>query len=194
MAAVTTTFSPTRTDIISSRKSRFLLATGTLTVLMALGAVARIHLPFTPVPFTLQTFFLFFGAMALGKRSTSSIGAYIGIGALGLPVFAGFAGGLSILTGITAGYLLGFVFCAYIVGSLISKSEKSSPARDAAILALAMLSYYIPGVLWLKIATGISFKAAILAGFVPFIIMDAAKAALALSLYKIGKKRISELF
>ena len=67
----------------------------------------------TLVPFTLQTFAIFLMVGLLGtKRSLLSILIYLLLGAIGLPVFAGFSGGLGILFGTTGGYLIGFFFLA----------------------------------------------------------------------------------
>jgi len=182
-----------RKELIHSRSLRIILASGSLTICMALGAMARIRLPFTPVPFTMQVFFLFFGALALGRRSALSQGGYLALGALGMPVFHGFAGGISALSGITAGYLFGFVTSAFLIGALVSSSDKPSLSKDAAALAIGMLGYYIPGVLWLKAVTGMNLSQALAAGFLPFILMDCVKAGLAYSLYRAARKRISHL-
>ena len=65
----------------------------------------------TLVPFTLQTFAIFLMVGLLGtKRSLLSILIYLLLGAIGLPVFAGFSGGLGMLFGTTGGYLIGFFF------------------------------------------------------------------------------------
>jgi len=193
MAGLSSTFSMTRTEIIASRAHRIVLACSVFTLFMALGAVARIPLPFTPVPFTMQTFFLIYGALALRKRSLFSLAAYLGIGALGLPVFSGFAAGLAALTGPTAGYLFGFLLCGLVIGSFIPGNSSPSLKRDSAILALGMLSYFIPGVLWLKALTGMSFSSAIVSGFLPFVPGDLVKIALAYTLYRKTRIRLHEL-
>ena len=194
MATATATFSISRTDVIQSRRARILMGVGALTMMMALGAMARLPLPFTPVPFTMQVFFVFFGAMALRRYSMISQGLYLTVGGLGLPVFAGYAGGLSALSGVTAGYLAGFLLCAFVVSGMISKDAAPSRTRDAAVLALGILCILVPGFLWLKLITGLSFAAAFTAGFVPFILTDAAKAILAYILYRGMRRRLSELF
>ena len=193
MAAVSSSFSLIRTDVIQSRTLRVILATGTLTLFMVLGAMARFPLPFTPVPFTMQTFFLFYGAMALRRRSALSQGAYLGLGALGLPVFAGFAWGFSALAGPTGGYLFGFILSAFLVGSLISPQNAPSLKRDVPVLLLGMGAYFIPGVMWLKILTGLPIKTVLLAGFLPFVIGDAIKISLAYILYRAGRRRLHKL-
>ena len=67
------------------------------------------------VPFTLQTFAIFFVLSLLGgKRGTIAILVYILLGAVGLPVFSGFNGGLGALLGTTGGYIFGFLFIGLI--------------------------------------------------------------------------------
>ncbi len=66
-----------------------------------------------PVPFTLQTMAVFLAVGLLGgKRGTIAVAIYILLGAVGLPVFAGFSGGLGTLLGLTGGYIFGFL--AYV--------------------------------------------------------------------------------
>lgn len=65
------------------------------------------------VPFTLQTFGVFVAVSVLGgKRGTLAVVLYLLMGVVGLPVFAGFSGGLGVLLGSTGGYIVGFVFTA----------------------------------------------------------------------------------
>jgi len=194
MSAVSSSFSITRTEIVSSRSLRALLAGAGLTLVMALGAMARLYVPFTPVPFTLQTFFLFYGAMALGRRSMLSQGAYLGLGALGAPVFAGFACGFSALCGPTAGFLFGFLVCSFLVGTFVSGNSKRSVIRELPILLIGMFSYFIPGVMWLMVLSGGSLKTALVTGFLPFFPGDLIKMCLAYILYRKTQVRLNHLF
>lgn len=195
MTVQTRSLSLLHTDVVTDRKTRIFAAGSALTILMALGAVARIPLPFTPVPFTLQTFFLMFGAMALGRRSAWSQGGYMALGAVGLPIFAGFTAGMAgLLQGVTTGYLLGFVLCALVVGSYFRKAEKTSVTKDGAVLALGMFCYFIPGMLWLKMITGMSLTTAFSAAVVPFVLMDVVKVTTAYGLYRMLRNRINRLF
>lgn len=74
-----------------------------------------ISIPMT-VPFTLQTFGVFAAVGILGgRRGTISVLLYILLGAIGVPVFAGFSGGLGVLTGNTGGYIVGFLFSALVM-------------------------------------------------------------------------------
>ena len=106
----------------------------TLAALMAaLTAVCSwMTIPAT-VPVTLQTFAVFLTLMVLGgKTGTVSILLYICIGAAGVPVFAGFKGGLSVLVGPTGGYILGFLFCSKCFG-LFCSSYRCLKRRKAFI-------------------------------------------------------------
>ena len=68
------------------------------------------------VPFTLQTFGVFVAVSVLGgKRGTLAVVLYLLMGIVGLPVFAGFSGGLGVLLGSTGGYIIGFVFTALVM-------------------------------------------------------------------------------
>jgi biotin transport system substrate-specific component len=89
----------------------------TFAVLIAIGA--QIEIPNQPVPFTMQTFFVLLAGALLGKRGGStSVGIYLTLGAIGLPVFSGGAFGLAKILGPTGGYLLSFPIAAFVVGYL----------------------------------------------------------------------------
>ena len=89
----------------------------TFALLMAIGA--QIEIPNEPVPFTMQTFFVFLAGAFLGKRgAVISMGFYLIMGASGLPVFSGGAFGLAKILGPTGGYLLSFPVAAFAIGYL----------------------------------------------------------------------------
>ena len=70
----------------------------------------------TVVPFTLQTFAVFLAVAVLGgKRGTLSVIVYVLLGAVGLPVFSGFKGGIGVLLNTTGGYIIGFIFSALLM-------------------------------------------------------------------------------
>ena len=77
------------------------------------------------VPFTLQTFGVFVAVSVLGgKRGTLAVVLYLLMGIVGLPVFAGFSGGLGVLLGSTGGYIIGFIVMAVIAGLVIDNCRK----------------------------------------------------------------------
>src|SRR5690242_2913818 len=95
-------------NISSQVRDALLILLGSLFIAML--AQIEIRLPFTPVPITGQTFGVLLVGAALGsKRGATALLLYLIEGALGLPFFAGGASGLRILTGATAGYLIGFI-------------------------------------------------------------------------------------
>ena len=159
----------------------FLIILGSLFV--AALAQVEIPLPFTPVPITGQTFGVLLVGAALGsKRGAASLALYLAEGAVGLPFFAGGAHGLSVLTGATAGYLLGFVGAAYVIGQLAERGLERSVRTSFIPFLVGTLIIYICGVSWLAIVLG-SFSKAVTLGLVPFVIGDIIKlfaAALAL--------------
>ena len=92
------------------------------------------------VPFTLQTFGVFVAVSVLGgKRGTLAVVLYLLMGIVGLPVFAGFSGGLGVLLGSTGGYIIGFVFTALVMW-LIERllGTKTWVLALSMLLALAM--------------------------------------------------------
>lgn len=92
--------------------ARWIAKPALLTVLLALSTMAgAIYLPITPVPITLQTLVLcIIGLTLTWREGIASVVMYLALGATGLPVFAGFKGGLAVLVGPTAGFLVGFIF------------------------------------------------------------------------------------
>ncbi|MDD4004345.1 MAG: biotin transporter BioY [Elusimicrobiaceae bacterium] len=125
---------------------------------IAVLAQAAVPLPFTPVPFTLQTLGLYLAAAVLGpKRGTMAVAAYLAEGAAGLPVFAAGGFGPACLVGPAGGYLLGFVPAAFIIGLTGAKSGRLAAcvsfACGAAALycaGLVQLGHFVPAGLLLK--------------------------------------------
>ena len=80
-----------------------------------IAVCAFISIP-SSVPFTLQTFAIFLAVLVLGgKMGSLSVFIYLCLGAIGVPIFAGFNGGIGVLLGNTGGYILGFMFIALIM-------------------------------------------------------------------------------
>ncbi|MFH0809007.1 MAG: biotin transporter BioY [Pseudomonadota bacterium] len=147
-----------------------------LALATALSAHVRLPLPFTPVPLTLQTFFVLLSGALLGAGA----GAASQVGALGLLLAspqllaASAPGGL---LGPTGGYLLSFVPAAWLVGHLSGK--EGSWARMLAAMVAATLMIYFFGVLQLGLVAGLSAGAALKAGVLPFVPADVLKLAAA---------------
>jgi biotin transport system substrate-specific component len=148
-------------------------------LLLAGLAQISIPLPFTPVPLTGQTFGVLLVAAALGsKRGILSMILYILEGALSLPFFAGGASGWHVLVGATAGYLLGFVIAAYVIGLLAEHGLERTIRTSFIPFIVGTLIIYLFGVAWLATLLG-SISKAIIAGLLPFLIGDLIKLILA---------------
>ena len=141
----------------------------------------------TVVPFTLQTFAVFLAAGVLGGRLASlAVGVYLLLGAVGLPVFAGFSGGLGSFAGLTGGYLLGFLLIALVMGgaeALLGRSPVVFVLSGLVGLAVC----YAFGTAWYLYLYTASRGPAELMGVlwtcvIPFLLPDGVKLALALVL------------
>jgi biotin transport system substrate-specific component len=162
-------------------------------VLISLGAFVRIPLPFTPVPITLQTFFVLLSASLLGRKlSVAAQGGYILLGVLGFPVFTGAASGLVYLLSPTAGYLAGFVL-ASIFTAVAVKWLKQSYLSVMLVFCASSAIILLIGSFWLKISLGISLTQALFMGFVPFIFGDILKSQAAALAYLGLNKRVKQI-
>lgn len=142
---------------------------------------AWIGVPFGDTVFTLQTFALFLTLLLLGgKGSIWVCGAYLLLGAAGLPVFSGFRGGVGMLLGPTGGYLWGFLVSA-VIYTLCGK-------RKLPGLILGILACYLCGTLWYWLAflqgTRGSLWPVLLRCVIPYLIPDSIKLALAWQLHR----------
>lgn len=156
------------------RKVRDALLVVTGAAFVAAMAQIKVPLPFTPVPVTGQTFAVLVIGAALGARKgAASLLLYLLLGFVGLPVFAGGTGGLVVVFGPTAGYLVGFIVAAYVIGLLAARGlDRRIPSALLAFLAGEAIIYLF-GVAWLS--TFLGLQRAIVAGLLPFLIGDAIK-------------------
>lgn len=148
--------------------------------LTAAAAQWEIHLGFTPVPITGQTFAVLLTGAALGMRlGAASQALYLAAGAIGLPVYSGGTGGFEVFSGATAGYLIGFVFAAALVGQLAERRhDRAFPTALVSFLVGTFMIYGF-GVAGLVINTGMGINEAILKGVAPFVLGDLIKATAA---------------
>lgn len=158
--------------------------------LTAILAQISIPLPFSPVPITFQIFAVYISSIILGsKLGTLSQIIYVLLGAIGIPVFANFSGGLHFILGPTGGYILSYPIIAFIIGKILEK--KQSFIITVLGLLFSLIVCYFIGVLQLSIITKITIQKAILVGALPFIPLDIVKIIIA---YLIGVKvRVSLL-
>lgn len=148
--------------------------------LTAVGAFIKIPIPISPVPITLQVFFVLLAGLVLGSRwGGTSMLVYVLLGIIGIPVFSGGSAGIGVLMGPTGGYLIGFIAGAFIVGLIHERSNKGIPAAVAAMVAgLAVI--YLSGVAQLSIAADMPVQQAVVIGVLPFLVGDVIKMTAAL--------------
>lgn len=151
-------------------------------LLTAAAAQIRVPLPFTPVPITGQTFAVLLAGAALGSwAGAGSQLLYVLMGAVGLPFYAGGAGGWEAATGATAGYLVGFVVAAWIVGLLAEKGQDRRVWSALPAFLSGTVVIYLFGITWLwySVDAIATIDEALIAGMVPFVVGDLLKIALA---------------
>ena len=162
-------------------------------VYVAIGAAliaicSWISIP-TAVPFTLQTFAVFFVLLALGgERGTLATLVYVLLGAVGVPVFAGFSGGIGVLLGNTGGYIIGFLLTGLIY-ILFTKFFKKNIVMKVIALVLGLAVCYAFGTAWfmhvyMKSSGEVGLLTVLGWCVFPFIIPDLLKLALAVVISK----------
>ena len=136
------------------------------------------------VPFTMQTFAVFMAALVLGgKRGMLAVLDYLLMGAIGVPVFHGFTGGIGIILGSTGGYIVGFILTTMIMWALEKPARQNTVIRAVSMVA-GLLACYALGTAWFMLvyarANGaISLMTALGWCVFPFVIPDLLKIALA---------------
>ena len=149
------------------------------------GILAQIRLPTTiGIPVTGQVFGVLLAGVLLGSKfGTLSQGLYVGLGAVGIPWFAGAGGGFSHFTGATGGFLVGFVVAAALIGWF---TERHTKTREYPyLLGLMMLGVgiiYLLGAIWFSFVTGMGLVHVLTVVFAYFIVADVVKAVAAASL------------
>lgn len=155
-----------------------------ISIMAAIIAVCSWMIIPGPVPFTLQTMGVFTAVGILGgRRGTLAILTYILLGAVGLPVFSGFNGGIGVLLGATGGYIAGFLFSALLMWGVESVFGRSKPVLVLSMIA-GLLVCYVFGTAWFmtvysRNSGAIGLGTALMMCVIPYIIPDLLKIAVA---------------
>lgn len=169
--------------VITARfAARSRVATAALVVgAAALTAVAaQIRIPLWPVPITGQTFVVLLAGAALGWRAGGAAQLlYLAVGAAGVPVFTEASGGIEVLMGPTAGYLLAFPVAAAIVGRMAERRRDRRFWSMVGAFVVGSVVIYTAGVIGLMVTVDLTLPAALEAGVYPFLLGDAIKATAA---------------
>lgn len=183
-----------RTELISNRHACAALGAALFVIATMLGAFVRIPLPFTPVPLTLQTFFVLLSGALLGRKyGALSQAAYLGLGTAGIGVFTGGAG-LAYLLGPTGGYIAGFVLASFLTGWMIRSKETAGSARIFASMLSGAAVILVSGAAWLVALLHISPARAFAVGILPFLPGDLIKLSLAALVFRGLQARARKIF
>lgn len=168
-------------------KTKNLILTALFAALCAV--LAQIVIPIGPVPFNLAVFAAFLAGMLLQpKFAATSMVVYLLLGAIGVPVFAGLAGGPAILFGKTGGYVVGYIFIAFFTAFAVQK--KFSASITICFMLLGLLFCYVFGTAWFMVITKLTLAKSLVFCVYPFIIPDIIKAVCAYLLGKTIAKRL----
>lgn len=164
--------------------ARDITTSALLAALLAVSAVLTV--PIGAVPLTLQTLVLVLIAITQRPLAAAlTVGAYLAVGLVGLPVFSGMRGGIGVLVGPTGGYLCGFLVGAVVaswVRERLTVPGRSRLVADAAAAVTLIVIVYALGWAQLALVTSMGAVPALVAGVVPFLVPDALKAAGAIAL------------
>jgi biotin transport system substrate-specific component len=173
-------------DLLERSRVRDAIAIVGFALLTAVAAQITIPLGFTPVPLTGQTFAVLLAGGVLGsRRGGLSMLLYVALGAIGLPFYADGAGGWSVATGATAGYLVGFIVAAIVVGLMAEHGQDRKLSTSIPAFLAGTMIIYTFGAGWLAYDLGLPLTAgagepsAISLGVAPFLVGDIFKALLA---------------
>ncbi|MGM9934081.1 biotin transporter BioY [uncultured Clostridium sp.] len=163
---------------MNSIKTKDMVIIALMTSVMCVISPFSIPLPFTPVPISLANFIIYVSCCILGtKKGTISVLLYLLMGAIGLPVFAGFSAGLSKVAGPTGGYLVGFIFCAISTGLFVERFEDRIGMYPIGMIIGTVICYTF-GTAWLAFQMKLGFVQALFMGVIPYLIGDGLKIAI----------------
>lgn len=159
---------------------------------LLLAVSAKVQVPFYPVPLTLQTLVVLLLGATLGARlAAAAVALYLLEGLAGLPVFAGAVAGPQYMAGPTAGFLVGFLAAAALVGFVADRRWDRSWIRLLASLSLGHAVVFAFGFVWLAQLIGV--QKAFAAGVAPFALATIVKTLLAVALVGAGRSAVERL-
>ena len=162
---------------------------GLFTAIMCILGPLSIAIPISPVPISFTNLAICFTALILGwKKGTISYLVYLLIGFAGVPVFSSFTAGPGKLLGPTGGYLIGFLFLALIAGYFADRFPDKMHMIILGMVLGTVITYAL-GTGWLAYQANMSFKAALFAGVIPYIVGDVIKIIIAASIAPTIKKQ-----
>ncbi|MBR3356451.1 MAG: biotin transporter BioY [Solobacterium sp.] len=135
------------------------------------------------VPISLATLAVMLAGIVLKEKyGTLAVVIYIVLGMIGMPVFAGWSSGASVVFGMTGGYIIGYLPLAWITGRAAAAAAKCTPYSYTKLITGALLGtlvLYVLGTVWFMAYTGMGPAASLSACVLPFLPGDALKIAAA---------------
>ena len=148
--------------------------------LVALAAQVSIHLGFTPVPITGQTFAVVLVGASLGAvRGAASMLLYLAVGIAGAPVYAQHKHGWEVFSGATGGYIVGFVAAAVLIGLLAENGWDRRFSSSLSAMLIGNVVIYAFGLVWLHHFLHVNWPTTLADGLYPFLLGDLFKVFLA---------------
>jgi biotin transport system substrate-specific component len=180
----------------SIRTTKNIVFIGLFTAIIAVLSQIAIPLP-TNIPLTLQTFAVALAGYFLGWiKGSVSVVVYVLLGAVGVPVFSNWKGGLSVLTSYTGGFIIGFILFALMcgLGSSFFSSKKLSGKIIALLLGIAgLLIDHAFGVIWYAHVANITLGKSLLTVSLPFLLKDVISVAAAYFISEELVKRLAKM-
>ncbi|ABR49378.1 BioY protein [Alkaliphilus metalliredigens QYMF] len=175
---------------MKNQKTTNLTLISLMTAVTCILGPLSITIPMSPVPISFTNLAIYFSVIMLGwKKGTISYLVYLMIGFVGIPVFSSFTSGPARLLGPTGGYLIGFIFIALIAGFFVDRFP-GKIYMHALGMAIGTIVTYALGTGWLAYQANLTFKEALFAGVIPYIIGDIAKIVIAISVGTTVKKQV----
>lgn len=174
-----------------SEKTKDMVLIGFMAALICVMGPLSVNLPFTAVPISLTNLAVYFVLYVVGtRRAVISYVIYLLLGMCGLPVFSNFSSGVQKLVGPTGGYLIGFILMAIVSGFFIDRWY-NKPIIAFAGMWLGKIFSAAMGASWYAFSLGLSFKAAVLGGVVPFLAGDLVKTIIVALIGPMVRKRLA---
>ncbi len=177
---------------MKSKSIRTMIEIALFAAILAILSQISIPLP-SGVPITLQTFAVALTGYFLGaKRGIISVGVFLALGAVGLPVFSNFSGGVAKLVGVTGGFLWGFLPLAFCCGIAVTffREKRLSILFTIGMSLIGLATCHFFGVLQFVVVTGATPASAFFTVSLPYLLKDAISLAAAAALAQVIRLRL----
>ncbi|MBQ3566753.1 MAG: biotin transporter BioY [Oscillospiraceae bacterium] len=174
------------------KKTQMLTLTGLCCALLCIAAPVTLPIPISPVPISLAPLALFISSYILTPlQCFAGTVIYIMLGAVGLPVFSGFTGGVGIIAGPTGGFLLGYMGTALISSFFVHRYEKKYLHIMGMIVGMC-ISYFM-GAVWFAFQQNVTFLTALTLCVIPYIAGDMIKIFIAVFIGEKLQKTVKKI-